>query len=222
MSPATSLTTLAFCLSSAHFFTALCIRFGLPHFIVLHFSWCQFNHTIDNLDTHLFWCPCRRNVHRPTTNFKILLQLLHNKREVSHIFPHHIRRWMNILITRDDIHILMDIIIVDLHIYSATNINDNCYLGENTILHPISIKRWLHSPYYWNIQVSSFSFWFILDRLCADHYHTSSKVFFNPLDVHFSLSTTCVYNPTMCTNHSDSSTNYCIWSKFFIFFRHHS
>jgi hypothetical protein len=168
------------------------------------------------------------NVHKPTTNFKILLQLLHNQREVSHIFPHHIRWWMNILITRDDIHILMDIIIVDLHRYSAANINDNntCnddyYLGKNTILHPISIKRWLHSPCYWNIQVSSFSFWFILDCLCTDHYHTSSKVFFSPLDVHFSLSTTCVHNTTMCANHSDSSTNYCIWSKFFISFTHHS
>ncbi len=45
-------------LERAHFLTTLHTCLGLPHPIVANFSWCQCGHTIDNLDTHLFRCPC--------------------------------------------------------------------------------------------------------------------------------------------------------------------
>jgi len=51
-------TTPAFCLSSTHFLITLRTHLGLPHPMVAHLSWCQCGHTIDNLDIHLFWCPC--------------------------------------------------------------------------------------------------------------------------------------------------------------------
>ncbi len=46
-------TTLAFCLSSTHFYTTLRTCLGLSHLIVGHLSWCQCGHTIDDLGTHL-------------------------------------------------------------------------------------------------------------------------------------------------------------------------
>jgi hypothetical protein len=51
------LTTLAFYLYSTHFFTTLRTCLGLPHPITTHLSQSQCGHTIDDLGTHLFWCP---------------------------------------------------------------------------------------------------------------------------------------------------------------------
>jgi hypothetical protein len=55
----TFLTTPTFHLSSTHFLTTLCTYLGLPHPTVAHLSQCQCGHTIDDLNTHLFQCPCR-------------------------------------------------------------------------------------------------------------------------------------------------------------------
>jgi hypothetical protein len=68
----------------------------------------------------------------------------------------------------------------------------------------------------------SFSFWFIFYRLCTNHYHTLSMVFFNPLNACFFTSTTHVHNLAMCISHSDFSTGCYIWSEFFISSTHHS
>ncbi len=51
-------TTLAFHLSSIHFFIALHIHCGLPHPIAAHLSRCKCGRTIDGLRTHLFQCLC--------------------------------------------------------------------------------------------------------------------------------------------------------------------
>ncbi len=45
--------TLAFCLSSTHFFTTLRTCLGLPHPTITHLSRSQCGHTIDNLGVHL-------------------------------------------------------------------------------------------------------------------------------------------------------------------------
>jgi hypothetical protein len=128
----------------------------------------------------------------------------HMFRRRSHL--RHTRWWVDILITKDGLWTLMDVIIVDLtHTkYGATNINDDntcnndgC-LGEDMIICWASIKWWFHSPCYWDIWVSSFSFWFIFDHLCIDHYCMSSIVFFNPFDACFLLLIVHVHNPTMC------------------------
>jgi hypothetical protein len=116
----------------------------------------------------------------------------------------------------------------NLHIYGAMNIDDDItcsddgYLRKYTILCQISTKQWLHSPCYWDIWVSSFSFWFIIDCLCINHYCASSIVFFNPFDVHFSLSTSCVHSLATGASHNKFSTSYSTWSQFFIFSTHHS
>jgi hypothetical protein len=66
------------------------------------------------------------------------------------------------------------------HQYNNTCSNNDC-LGEDTILHRTNTRWSFHSPCYWNMWVSSFSFWFILDNLCTNHYHhASSMVFFSP------------------------------------------
>jgi hypothetical protein len=51
-------TTPSFRLSLTFFFIALYTHLGLAHLIVAHLSWCQYDHTIDNLSIHLFRCPC--------------------------------------------------------------------------------------------------------------------------------------------------------------------
>jgi len=86
----------------------------------------------------------------------------------------------------------------------------------------MSTRWWLHSPCYWNVWVSSFSFWFILSCLCIYHYCAPSVVFFSPLDAHFTLLTMCVHSRATCTSHSDSLVGYCTWLGFIIFPTHHS
>jgi hypothetical protein len=114
----------------------------------------------------------------------------------------------------------------DLHKYGVANIhdyntcnNDGC-LGENIITCWVSIRKWLHSPCYWNVWLSSFSFWFIFYHLCTDHYCASLTIFFSLFDACFLLLTTCVHNLVVCTNHSNSSMGCYIWSGFFIFLPH--
>jgi hypothetical protein len=66
-------TTPTFHLSPTHFLTGLRTHLGLPHPMVAHLSRCQCGHTINDLGTHLFQCPCG-NKHIVThIHFKILL-----------------------------------------------------------------------------------------------------------------------------------------------------
>jgi hypothetical protein len=51
-------TTPTFHLSPTHFFIALRTHLGLPHAMVAHLSQCQCGRTIDDLNNHLFQCPC--------------------------------------------------------------------------------------------------------------------------------------------------------------------
>ncbi len=88
-------TTLTFCLFSDHFFITLRTCFGLPHPIVVHLSWCQCGHTIDDLGPHLFLCPCgseciaAHNTLRDTNTTIVLESGAHVQKEVSYLFPHH-------------------------------------------------------------------------------------------------------------------------------------
>jgi hypothetical protein len=216
-------TTLVFHLSLAHFLTTLHTRLGLPHFSMAHLSQCKCDHIIDNLGTHLFQC-LYRNEHTTTHNTfwdnvaTIFLESgTHVQREVSHLFPRHTWHQMDILITRDSLWTLMDIVIA----YSThtntkqrtstmtTHVVMMTTQKKDTIIRWTNTKQWLHSPCYWDIWVSSFLFWFIFYHLCTYHYCTLSKVVFSPLNAWFLLSTTRFHNLATCTNHNDSLMNFC-------------
>jgi hypothetical protein len=57
-----------------------------------------------------------------------------------------------------------------------------------------------------------FLFWFIFYRLCRDHYHASSMIFFSPF----------VHSLAVCASHNDSSMGCYTWLGFFIFSTHHN
>jgi hypothetical protein len=116
--------TLAFCLSPTHFFTSLNTHLGLPHPTMVHLSQCQCGHAVDNLGTHLLWCPYgseRTTVHNILQDVIATIVLengTHIQKEVSHLFPRHTQQQINILITKNSFWTLMDIIIADsTHIY---------------------------------------------------------------------------------------------------------
>jgi len=144
-------------------------------------------------------------------------------RKRSH--PCHTRRWMDILITKDGLRTMMDVIIVDLIHTNMVQLtfndntcnNDGC-LGEDMIICWACTRWWLHSLCYWNIWVFSISFWFIFYHMCTYHYHMS----FSPFDVCFLLLIVHLHNPTMCVNHNNFSTGCCTWPKFFIFSTQHN
>jgi len=87
----TCLTTIAFRLSSAHFLVALHTLLGLPHPTVAHLLQCQCDHTIDNLSTHLLWCPCKNERITTQDAFQDIIVIIvlksetHVQREVFHI-----------------------------------------------------------------------------------------------------------------------------------------
>jgi hypothetical protein len=113
-------TTPTFCLLLSHFLTSLCTCLGLAHPIVAHLSQCQCGHTIDDLGTHLLWHPymsehiIAHNTLQNTVTTIILESGAHVQREVSHLFLHHSRRQVDILIIRDNFQTLMDVVIIDL------------------------------------------------------------------------------------------------------------
>ncbi len=96
-------------------------------FMKAYFSQCQCGHTINNLNTHLLWCPngsectTTHNTFQNTITSIVLKSGAHVYREVSHLFPCHTRWWMDIFITRDGFQILMDVVNVDL---TCTNPDD--------------------------------------------------------------------------------------------------
>jgi hypothetical protein len=115
----TCTTTPTFCLSSCHFLTSLCTCFSLAQPIVAQLSRYQCGHTIDDLDTHLLWHPCRsehivaHNTFRNTVTTITLENGAHVQREVSHLFLHHTIRQVDILIIRHNSRTLMDVVIID-------------------------------------------------------------------------------------------------------------
>ncbi len=64
--------------------TTLCTCLGLPHPIVPHLSQCWCDHTIYDLNTHLFRCPYMNQCIAAHDTFRILSQLLLWK--VEHMF----------------------------------------------------------------------------------------------------------------------------------------
>jgi hypothetical protein len=84
-----------------------------------HLSRCKWDHIIDDLNTHLFQCPCE-NEHTiaPNTFWDnvatiVLKNGAHVQREVSHLFPHHTQHQMDILITKDSLWTLINVVIID-------------------------------------------------------------------------------------------------------------
>jgi hypothetical protein len=115
----THLSTPSFCLSFVHFLTTFRIHLDIPHLKVLHLSWCQCNHTIDDLGIHLFRCPCKNEcttTHNVFWNIVATIALksgVHAQIEVSHLFPHHTCRQVDIVITRNNFQTLVDVVIID-------------------------------------------------------------------------------------------------------------
>jgi hypothetical protein len=94
-------------LSSTHFLTTLSIHFSIPHPIVPHVSQCQCGHTIDDLGIYLLRCPCGNEcivAHDTLWNIIAIITSESEaqiQRKVSHLFPCHTQKWMDIVITRD-------------------------------------------------------------------------------------------------------------------------
>jgi hypothetical protein len=111
--------TFSFHLSFTHLLTTLRIHLSISHPVV-HFSWCQCDQTIDDLDIHLLHCLCRNehtanhNTFRDIVTTIVSKNGVHVQREVFHLFLHHTQRWVNIVITRDDFWIVVDVVIADL------------------------------------------------------------------------------------------------------------
>ncbi len=116
----THFNTLSFCLSSPHFFITFRIHLNITHPTILHLSRCRCGHTIDDLNIHLLYYLCNneRIATHDTFQDTIVIIMLKNgahvQREVSHFFPHHTRRWMDIVITRNNFQTLANIIIINL------------------------------------------------------------------------------------------------------------
>jgi len=60
------------------------------------FLQCQCGHTIDDLCTHLFRCPCKSEHTTPNTLWDIITTIV--QKDVSHFFPCHIQQQVDILI----------------------------------------------------------------------------------------------------------------------------
>jgi hypothetical protein len=101
-------TTFAFCLSSTNFIIILCTCFGLPHPMVKYLSWCQYDHTINNLGIHLFRCPCGNEhiIVHDTFQHTITTIVLESKtlvqKEVFHLFPCHTQWQMDVFLTKNN------------------------------------------------------------------------------------------------------------------------
>jgi hypothetical protein len=145
------------------------------------------------------WTYCTYNIFRNivTTIFWRLERIY--QIEVSHLFPYHIWRQMNIFITRDSFWTLMDVVIA---YYTPSNIpiiciihncacNDSCYLWKDKIIYGVYTKIKLHSPCYRDLWLSSFLFQFLFYYLCSCHYNLSSNILFNSHNAYFLLLTVC-------------------------------
>ncbi len=130
---------LSFHLSSTHFLITLRIHISIPHPMVAHLSWCQCGHTIDDLGIYLLHCPCkskRITTHDMLRNTIATITLdsgTHVQKEVSHLFPHHTWRRMDIVITVDDFWTWSDVVIANL---TRTNLVQG---ASTTIAHVATI-----------------------------------------------------------------------------------
>jgi hypothetical protein len=202
-------TISTFHLLSAHFLIALRICLGLPHPTVAHLSQCQCGHTIDNLGTHLLRCPCGSEhitAHNTLWNIVATIALeskAHVQKEVCHLFPRHTRQQVDILITKNGFHALLDLVIAN---PTHTNMVQRESM-KTTHATTMATQKKTRSYIIEHQAMTSFPLLlrrmgvFIFYHLCTDHYYASSTVFFSPVDVHFPLLTTCVRNPATCKSH---------------------
>ncbi len=167
--------------------------------MVTHVSWCQCGHTIDDLVTHLFRCPCGNERIATHDTFQDTIASIalesgaHVQKEVSHLFPHHTQWRVDILITKDDSWILTNVVIINstcINMVQRTSMMIThlamMAVWENMII--LQNNKWrLHFHCYWDVWMSSFSFWFIFYYLCINYYHMSLAIFFNPFDACFLL-----------------------------------
>jgi hypothetical protein len=186
---------------------------------------------------HLLWCPYE-NEHTTTYNTLpniiatiILKSVTHVQKEVSHLFPHHTRQRMNILIIKHGFWTLMDVMIVD---STRTNMVQRALMTTTHVTMMVAREKkrsYIKRPLFERTPGNDFiplviemfgCLHFRFDSLFIILCKPQSTIFFNPLDVCFLLSTMHVHNPTMCASHNNFSTGYYIWLRFLIFCTHHS
>ncbi len=166
--------TFSFRLSSTHFLITLRIHLGIPHPMVAHLSWCQCGCTIDDLGIYLLHCPCKSE--HITTHDNFVIITLDNgtqiQKEVSHLFPHHTWKQMDIVITRWFLdlgrccHYKFDSYKFGAMCFNNDNTCSNsCDSKQSTILHRANTWRWFHSPWHRHMVVSIFiliPFWLLV------------------------------------------------------------
>ncbi len=192
-------STLSFHLSSTHFLIAFHIRLGIPHLTIMHISWWQCGHTIEDLCIHLLHCPCDSEciaAHDTFRNIVVAISLesgAHVQREVSHLFPPHAWRRMYIVITKDNFLTLADVVIVDLtctnlvQCVSMMTAHVATIVTQDTILHRVSARRWFHSLCHRGLWLSPSLFWFLFYFLCTCQYSLSLADLLGTFDAYISL-----------------------------------
>jgi hypothetical protein len=108
-------------LFSAHFLTTFHIRLNTPHLTIAHISWCQCGHTIDDLGIHLLHCSCwnERTIAQDTLWDIVATIVLENgthvHKKVSHLFPCHTWRRVDIVVTIDNFQTFANVVITNLN-----------------------------------------------------------------------------------------------------------
>jgi hypothetical protein len=119
----TKLVFLAFRLFSLGFFTTLCMRLGLHHPSIACILQCVCTHPIDPMGIHLLHCAHGNECTRPPDAICNTFAAIawdggfHVRWEQLHVLFsttfNSLCQWVNIVITKDDIRTLADVIIVD-------------------------------------------------------------------------------------------------------------
>jgi hypothetical protein len=158
-------STFSFCLFFVYFLIIFCIHLDISHPKVLHFSWCQCDHTIDDLGIHLLCCSCKNectivhDVFQDTIAAITLENGVHVKREVSHLFTHHTQRQVDYCHHQKQFsnlskhcHYRFDSSKFGVTCFNDDNAcNGNYCSSQNTILHKANARRWFHSPCHRNL-----------------------------------------------------------------------
>ncbi len=113
-------STFSFSLSFAYFFTTFHIHLSISHPTILHLSWCQCGHNINDLGIHLLRCSCKNEcIVAHDTFWDTIVAITsesgaHIQKLVSHLFPHHTQRQADIVITKDNFQTLANVVITNL------------------------------------------------------------------------------------------------------------
>jgi hypothetical protein len=133
-------STPSFHLSCTHFFTTLYIHLSIPYPTIPHVLQCQCGHTIDDLNIHLLRFLCgNEHIIAHDTFWHIVATITSEsktqiQRKVSHLFPCHTHRRMDIVITRYSFQTLADVVIADLTLHIWCNMLWRQHMHQELLL----------------------------------------------------------------------------------------